>query len=254
MAQTLLPAVSLRITFSLSIDVVASCGPGLLPFSFPNFANCLRSATTWSTTVFCIFFRIFLVTWRAFHIALVIARTMPTTTHLHFLAIVVDDNLLDRDDAVLVNGLLWLREFGEFYVAHKRSERNGFVAPCASPLTELVNVICPGCTTEQSQVVIVVKRNRFSVRGRHCYLNVSFRFEESAQRNVRALLQSFQEVHTTLMTFVGTAFGQSLAVHWHDNISSSFDARQTWHPRRCYILCSEFYLDVFIRVLCWAFF
>ena len=60
--KTLLPAVSLRMTFSLSIVVVATCGPGELPFSFPNFAHCLRSATACSPTAFWIFFRIFFVT------------------------------------------------------------------------------------------------------------------------------------------------------------------------------------------------
>lgn len=52
MGRTLFPALSLSCTFS-AIVVVALSGPGLLPFSEPNFAHFCLSATAWSTTDFC---------------------------------------------------------------------------------------------------------------------------------------------------------------------------------------------------------
>ena len=50
--HTLLPALSFSETFSPTV-VVARSGPGLFPFSCPNFAHVFRSATEWSTTAFC---------------------------------------------------------------------------------------------------------------------------------------------------------------------------------------------------------
>jgi hypothetical protein len=59
---TLLPGVSFRKTVSPTV-VVALSGPGLLPFSSPNFAHVFRSATACSTSDFCRVRLILLVIW-----------------------------------------------------------------------------------------------------------------------------------------------------------------------------------------------
>lgn len=120
-AQTLFPALSLRVTAS-EIVVVEWSGPGFFPFSFPNFFQLLCSATACSTSAFCIvrFIRFVIYmrfnkreTWNAwvnFWWSIMYAWMCILIRYLHFFAIFVYAVLYDGDDTILIDSFCWFRE------------------------------------------------------------------------------------------------------------------------------------------------